>query len=53
MSVVLEAVKIFRNETTTVHLDSSSFHVHGDYHRLEDRLTENIEPKTVRITYGY
>ena len=53
MSVVLEAVKIYQLETTTVHLDSSSFHVHGDYHRLEDESTENIEPKTVRITYGY
>ncbi|MGD1808994.1 IS1634 family transposase, partial [Dapis sp. BLCC M126] len=53
MSVVLEAVKIFRNETPTVHLDSSSFHVHGDYHKKEDECTEDIEPKTVRITYGY
>ncbi|NER06498.1 MAG: DUF4277 domain-containing protein, partial [Okeania sp. SIO3C4] len=36
MSVVLEAVRIFRNETSTVHLDSSSFNVHGDYQRYED-----------------
>ena len=53
MSVVLEAVKIYHLETSTVHLDSTSFHVHGDYDRLEDESTEDIEPKTVRITYGY
>ena len=52
MSVVLEAVKIYQLETTTVHLDSSSFHVHGDYQRQEYESTEDIEPKTVKITYG-
>ncbi|GGA50594.1 hypothetical protein CYANOKiyG1_70100 [Okeania sp. KiyG1] len=53
MSVVLEAVKILRNETNTVHLDSTSFHVHGDYHTDEDESTEDIEPKTIKITYEY
>ena len=36
MSVVLEAVKTYQLETNTVHLDSTSFHVHGDDHRDED-----------------
>ena len=53
MSMVLEAVKIYQLETSTVHLDSSSFHVHGDYQRCEYESTEDLEPKTVRITYGY
>ncbi|MEM1172814.1 MAG: IS1634 family transposase, partial [Cyanobacteria bacterium P01_H01_bin.35] len=53
MSLVLEAVKIFRNETSTVHLDSSSFHVHGDYHTEEDEYEEDLEPKPIKITYGY
>ena len=53
MSVALEAVKIYELETSIVHLDSSSFHVHGDYQTLEDESTEDIEPKTIKITYGY
>ncbi len=53
MSVVLEAVKIYQLETSTVHLDSTSFHVHGDYQKLEDESREDIEPKTIKITYGY
>ncbi len=53
MSVVLEAVKIYQLEISTVHLDSTSFHVHGDYQTDDDELTEDIEPKTIKITYGY
>ena len=53
MSVVLEAVKIYQLETSTVHIDSTSFHVHGDYHTEEDEYTEYEEPKTIKITYGY
>ena len=53
MSVVLEAVKIYQLETSTVHLDSTSFHVHGDEHTDEDESTEDLEPKTIKITYGY
>ena len=53
MSIVLEAVKIYQLETSTVHLDSTSFHVHGDYHIDEDKSEEYQEPKTIEITYGY
>lgn len=53
MSIVLEAVKIYQLETSTVHLDSTSFHVHGDYHTDEDKSEEYQEPKTIEITYGY
>ncbi len=42
MSVVLEAVKIYQLETSTFHLDSTSFHVHRDYQTLEDESTEDI-----------
>ena len=51
MSVVLEAVKIYELGTSTVHLDSSSFHVHGDYHTYENQSEEDLEPKTIKITY--
>ena len=53
MSVVLETMKIYELETSTVHLDSTSFHVHGDYHTDENEFTEDIKPKTLKITYGY
>lgn len=53
MSVVLEAVKIYELETNTVHLDSTSFHVHGDYQTDEDESEEDLEPKTIKITDGY
>ena len=50
ISVVLEAVKIYELETSTVHLDSISFHVHGDYQTFEDESEEEKEPKTIKIT---
>lgn len=40
-------MKVFRD---TVHLGSTSFHVHGDYQTDEDKSTEK---KTIKITYGY
>ena len=53
MSIVLEAVKIYQLETSTVHLDFTSFHVHGDDHTDEDKSEEYQELKTLEITYGY
>lgn len=49
VSVVLEAVKIYQLELDTVHLDSSSFSVQGEY----KSSTEELEPRVVNITYGY
>ena len=48
MSVVLEAVKIYQLETSTVHLDSTSFHVHGYEHTDQDESTEDLEPKLLK-----
>ncbi len=53
MSVVLETVKTYQLETNTVHLDSSSFHVHGDDQVGSNETVEDCEPKVVKITYGY
>ena len=53
MSVVLEAVKTYQLETDTVHIDSSLFHVHGDYQVGSNETTEEQEPKPKKITYGY
>lgn len=49
VSVALEAVKSYKLEMETVHLDSSSFSVHGEY----ENPGEELEPKVVNITYGY
>ena len=38
--MVLESVKIYELETSTVHLDSTLFHVYGDYQTDEDKSTE-------------
>ena len=51
--MVLESVKIYELETSTVHLDSSLFHIHGDYHTKDDKSIEDLEPKPIKITYGY
>ena len=44
--IVLEIIKKYQLNVEAVHLDSSSFHVHGEY--------ENSgENQTIKITYGY
>ena len=53
ISVVLEAVKTYQLEMDTVHLDSSSFSVQGDYKTVTEESEESLEPKVVKITYGY
>ncbi|MDJ1185886.1 IS1634 family transposase [Roseofilum casamattae] len=49
VSVALEAAKTYELEMETVHLDSSSFSVQGEYKNTE----EELEPRAVNITYGY
>jgi transposase len=49
VSIVLEAVKTYQLEMDTVHLDSSSFSVQGEY----ETAPEELEPRVVNITYGY
>ena len=61
-AVALAAVKKFKISTSTCHLDSSSFHVHGEY---KTQTPENSEPcsncdmeqiqqpSPISITYGY
>lgn len=50
VKVALAAAKKFRVNTQSKHLDSTSFHVHGQYLR-EPALTG--EPVPIEITYGY
>ena len=53
MSIVLEAVKIYQLETSTVHLDSTSFHVHGDDHTDEDIVISNKNGKLFPLKLSY
>ena len=61
-AVALAAVKKFKISTNTCHLDSSSFHVHGEYQTQTPDNSEpvsncNLEqtqkPSPISITYGY
>jgi transposase len=53
ISIVLEVVKKYEIEVATVHLDSSSFQVQGEYETDSVLSSQQEEPRTVRITYGY
>ena len=46
VAIGLAAVKKYQLTVNSTHLDSSSFHVHGDY-------PNSGEPGTIEITYGY
>ncbi|NJO80512.1 MAG: IS1634 family transposase [Cyanobacteria bacterium RM1_2_2] len=50
VEIALNAAQRFGVATTSVHLDSSSFHVDGEYERT---ATEADEPAATAITYGY
>ena len=45
MTIAMAAMEIFGVEKKTMHLDSTSFHVHGAY--------ENQEEGSIEITHGY
>ncbi len=49
LSVSLQAAQRFEVKIETAHLDSTSFHVDGEY----EETTENPEPEAVKVTYGY
>ena len=51
VAIVLEVMKKYKLNVETTHLDSSSFHVHGQYETVKTGELE--EPKVINITYGY
>ncbi|MBD2578618.1 IS1634 family transposase [Oscillatoria sp. FACHB-1406] len=53
MQVALALVKKYDICTEVLHLDSSSFHVHGEYNTHDPLQEENLEPRCIEITYGY
>ena len=46
-------MKKYKLNVETTHLDSSSFHVHGEYEADCASLEESEEPQIINITYGY
>lgn len=50
VTIALSAARKFGVEMNSFHLDSSSFHVDGDYAQQTD---ESSEPSEIHITYGY
>lgn len=53
MALAIAIVKKYDISVETLHLDSSSFHVHGEYNHLCPSENENEEPRCIEITYGY
>ena len=44
-------IKKFKVDTRFAHLDSTSFHLHGEYHNIE--IAENDQKRPILITKGY
>lgn len=51
LGIALQGAQRFSIELKTSHIDSTSFHVHGDYESEEQ--PETSEPKVIEVTYGY
>ena len=60
LAISLNAFKTFDVSLLSEHLDSSSFHLHGEYKNNQNKndlnkteIVENSEPQEIEITYGY
>ncbi|MGB6302091.1 MAG: IS1634 family transposase [Rivularia sp. (in: cyanobacteria)] len=59
LAISLNAVKKFDVSLNSEHLDSSSFHLHGEYNgnQVSDNINkseiDSYEPEEIKITYGY
>lgn len=51
--VALKAAERFGIDRRVVHLDSSSFHVHGQYEPRRSEVAAPEEMASITITYGY
>lgn len=51
VTVALSAARKFGVKIDSLHLDSSSFHVDGEY--IKNTQNEEAEPGAIEITYGY
>ena len=60
LAISLNAFKTFDVSLLSEHLDSSSFHLHGEYKNNQNKndlnkteIVENSQPQEIEITYGY
>ena len=51
IEIGLLVIKKFKIDTSYAHLDSTSFHLHGEYNNIE--ITENDQERPILITKGY
>lgn len=51
VEIGLLVIKNFNIETKYAHLDSTSFHLHGEYNQIES--SENDQKRPILITKGY
>ena len=51
IEIGLLVIKKFKIETKFAHLDSTSFHLHGEYNNIE--TAENYQKRPILITRGY
>jgi len=49
VEIALSVLKKYQLKMETSHIDSSSFHVHGEYKTSE----LEVEPRPIKITHGY
>ena len=51
IEIGLLVIKKFKIDTSYAHLDSTSFHLHGEYNNIE--IAENDQERPILITKGY
>merc|ERR1712117_950574 len=51
IEIGLLVIKKFKVDTSYAHLDSTSFHLHGEYNNIE--IAENDQKRPILITKGY
>ena len=51
IEIGLLVIKKFKIDTLFAHLDSTSFHLHGEYNNIE--IAENDQKRSILITKGY
>ncbi len=54
VEIALSVLKKYQIKRETAHIDSSSFHVHGEYKTSSDVAdVDVVEPRPIKITHGY
>ena len=51
LTITMQDYQKFKVDTKFAHLDSTSFHLHGEYNNIE--IAENDQKRPILITKGY